>query len=145
LLLSSPSSQTSRPFDVREYTQGVKELASAIDQMNLMLKSSDELLASPQWDTRIQQLGDSADGRIRVAAQQSQIVTDRMFLRLYVALGLLFVLLILYQLFAYFLARRLKVLQNVSVNSGHNGNGQPIAPIEPQTRPVMARQTEVFP
>lgn len=133
LLLASPSSEASRPFDVREYTQGVKELASAIDQMNLMLKSSDELLASPQWDNRIRQLGDSADGRIRVAAQQSQIVTDRMFLRLYLAVGLFFALLILYQLFAYVLARRLKVLQNGSDKAGHNG----------ERHPVIARQTEM--
>ena len=111
LLLSTTPSAISRPFDVREYTQGVKEFAAAIDQMNLMLKSSDELLASPQWDSRIRQLGDSADGRIRVAAQQSRIVTDRMFLQLYIALGLLFALLILYRLIGYFLTRRQKLVQ----------------------------------
>jgi hypothetical protein len=109
LLMALSSSDAGHPFDVREYTQGVKELSSAIDQMNLMLKSSDELLASPNWDRRIRELGDSADGRIAVAAQQSRIVTDRMFLQLYVALGLLFVLLILYRLLGYVLARRLKV------------------------------------
>jgi hypothetical protein len=78
--------------------------------MNLMLKSSDELLASPNWQRRIRELGDSADGRIAVAARQSRIVTDRMFLQLYVALGLLFVLLILYRLLGYVLARRLRVV-----------------------------------
>jgi hypothetical protein len=140
LLLSTPSIETSRPFDVREYTQGVKELAAAIDQMNLMLKSSDELLASPQWDSRIRQLGDSADGRIRVAAQQSRIVTDRMFLQLYLAIGLLFALLILYRLFAHFLARRLKVVQTTSVKPGHNGdgNGQPAPALQREPH-----QTEV--
>jgi hypothetical protein len=127
LLLSSSS--PSHPFDVREYTQGVKELAAAIDQMNLMLKSSDELLASPQWDTRIHQLGDSADGRIKMAAEQSRIVTDRMFLQVYVALGLLFALLILYRLVVYFLTRRLKAVP---------------AP-QPQTHRPIAHQTEVSP
>jgi hypothetical protein len=90
-------------------------------------------------------LGDSADGRIRVAAQQSRIVTDRMFLQLYLAIGLLFALLIFYRLFAYFLARRLKVVQTTLVKPGHNGdgNGEVAASIQPQTHPVIARQTEV--
>jgi len=146
LLLSSPSIEASRPFDVREYTQGVKEFAAAVDQMNLMLKSSDQLLASPQWDSRIRQLGDSADGRIKMAAQQSRIVTDRMFLQVLAALGLLFIFLILYRLFAYFLARRLMIIHTTSTKPGHNGdgNGEPAA-IPPQIHPLTARQTEVSP
>jgi hypothetical protein len=82
-----------------------------------------------------------------MAAQQSQIVTDRMFLQLYIALGVLFALLILYRLFAYFLARRLKAVQTTAAKQAHNGeeNGHPVAPLPSQNQPSIARQTEVTP
>ena len=117
LMQNQPLLLSSHPFDVREYNQGVKEFAAAIDQMNLMLKSSDQLLSSPEWDSKIRQLGDSADNRIRMAAEQSRVVTDRMFLQLYIALGVLFALLILYRLLGYFLNRRPRVIQTVSTAS----------------------------
>ena len=46
----------SRPFDIREYTEGLKELSAAVGKMNDVLKSSNELLGSSEWDRRIQQV-----------------------------------------------------------------------------------------
>jgi hypothetical protein len=135
------SSSTQRPFDVREYTTGVKELSAALEQMNLTLKSSDQLLASPEWERRIKQLSDSADGRMAVAVEQSRIVTNRMFFRLYVAIGVLFVLLILYRLIGHSLSRRLKVVLT-PVKPGGNGH-EPHAAVQPPAPPLIARQIEV--
>lgn len=119
----SPSTQPSRSFDVREYTHGVQELATTLEQMNLMLKSSDELLAKPEWEQRIRQLSDSADGRMAMAVEQSRVVTNRMFLRLYIAMGVLFALLIVYRVISHLLARRLRlVLTTPPYSSSGNGD-----------------------
>jgi hypothetical protein len=139
---AKPSTSNPRPFDVREYTTGVKELSTALEQMNLTLKSSDQLLASPDWEHRIKQLSDSADGRMAVAVEQSRIVTNRMFFRLYVAIGVLFVLLILYRLIGHSLSRRLKVFPPTPVKPGGNGH-EPVAALQPHHRSQIAHQTEV--
>lgn len=79
----------SRPFDIREYTEAVKELAATVGKMNDLLKSSNELLGSSEWDRRIQQVSQSADERMKMAAEQSQRVVHDAFWRAYVAIGLL--------------------------------------------------------
>ena len=61
----SMDSNLSRPFDIREYTEAIKELTLAAGKMNDMLKSSSELLGSSEWDRRIQQVSQSADERIK--------------------------------------------------------------------------------
>jgi hypothetical protein len=81
-----------RPFDIREYTEAVKELALTVGKMNDMLKSSSELLGSSEWDRRIQQVSQSADERMKMAAEQSRRVVHDAFLRVYVAIGILFIL-----------------------------------------------------
>ncbi len=135
-LSASPATQPSRPFDVREYTAGVKEFTSAMTEMNHVLKSSDELLSSPQWQSKIDQLNDSADGRMKVAVVQSQIVTDRMFRQLYIAIAVFFALLILYRVIGYFLTRRLKFVVVPAGKPGHNGD--PVAtPSLTRTLPII--------
>ncbi len=81
------ATQPSRPFDIREYTEGVKELAVAAGKMNDLLKSSNELLGSSEWERRIQQVNESADGRMKVASEQSQRLVNEVFRRVYLALG----------------------------------------------------------
>ena len=103
---AASADHTARPFDVREYTEGVKELTAALGEMNALLKSSDALLASPEWERRIRQFNDSADGRLAVAADQSRLVMDDVFRRIFIALGVLFALLLLYRLAASALTRR---------------------------------------
>jgi hypothetical protein len=97
----------SRPFDIREYTEAVKELTVTTGKMNDMLKSSNELLGSSEWDRRIQQVSQSADERIKMAAEQSQRVVHDAFWRAYVALGFLFVMLIICLATAFVLMLRL--------------------------------------
>jgi hypothetical protein len=145
-----PLAPGQRPFDVREYTAGVKELSTALEQMNLTLKSSDQLLSSPEWERKIKQLSDSADGRMAVAVEQSRIITDRMFRRLYVAIAILFVLLILYRLLGHTLSRRLKLFLHPAGKPGGNGNGngngnahEPDPALHPNNRLETTRQTEV--
>jgi phosphate transport system substrate-binding protein len=121
------TTQPTRPFDVREYTAGMKELTSAMTEMNHVLKTSDGLLSSPQWESKMSQLNDSADGRMKVAVAQSQIITDRMFRQLYIAMGVFFALLILYRLMGYFLNRRLTLVHSTRGKPGQNGD-QPHLP-----------------
>ena len=116
------TSQPSRPFDVREYTEGVKELAAALAQMNNVMKSSDELLGSSDWGRRIEQVNASADGRMRIASERGEALVHVFFRRLYVALGAFFALLIVYRLVAMLLARRLRT--GVAEAAGERqGNG----------------------
>jgi hypothetical protein len=115
----------SRPFDIREYTEGVKELAATADKVNEVLKSSNELLESSEWDRRVQQVNESADERVRVAVEQSQQVVNRFFWRVYAALGVLFVMLIICLVTAFVLMRRL--IRRVASNTAgpRSGGGHP--------------------
>ena len=106
-----------RAFDVREYTEGIKELAAALQGMNEVLKSSDALLASPAWDRRMEDVNRSADARLGVAAEQSQIVVRAGFRQLWFTLGGVFVLLVLYRVSGIYLARRGTPRANVLLDS----------------------------
>lgn len=100
-----------RPFDIREYTQGVKELAMTVEKLNDVLKSSATLLESSEWDRRLEQLNQSVDARMRTAAEQSQLVMSSAFWRLYLAMALLLAILILYRVVTFLLTRRVKVIE----------------------------------
>lgn len=99
-----------RPFDIREYTEAIKELTLAAGKMNDMLKSSSELLGSSEWDRRIQQVSQSADERIKLAAEQSQQVVHDAFRRVNVAIGILFALFILCLAAVFVVVRRLRIV-----------------------------------
>jgi phosphate transport system substrate-binding protein len=119
-----------RPFDVREYTQGAKEMAVAVGAVNDSLRSTNELLASPEWGRRIADVNRLADGRIRVASEQSQAVVNATFLRACLAMVVLFTLLLLYRLASLVLGRRL---------GGVDGRGAGTGSSEP-TPPVVVRR-----
>jgi hypothetical protein len=117
------STQPGRSFDVREYTQGAQELTVAVGKMNDLLRSSNDLLASAEWGHRIEQVNQSADGRMTIAVAQSQVVVNDIFRRVYVALAVLFGMLIVYRWVSYRLARRLKLLvASDGVASAGNGH-----------------------
>jgi hypothetical protein len=97
----------SRPFNIREYTEAMKELAVTADKVNDVLKSSNELLGSPEWNRRVQQVNEAADERVRKAVEQSQQVVNNFFWRAYAALGILFVMLVICMATAFVLMRRL--------------------------------------
>lgn len=127
------ATQPSHPFDVREYTQGVKELAAALGQMNDLMKSSNELLGSSDWTRRIEQVNESADGRMKIASQRSEALIDIAFRRLYLALGAFFVLLILYRLFTVVLVRRLRTAA-IDTTAQRQGNGREPPPVAVENR-----------
>ncbi len=106
------------PFDIREYTEGLKELAMAAGKMNDMLKSSNELLGSSEWDRRIQQVSQSADERIKMAAEQSQRVVYDAFWRVYVAFGILFAMFILCLVAVFLVIRRLSLVAGNASDAG---------------------------
>jgi hypothetical protein len=113
----------SHPFDVREYTEALKELATTAGKVNEVLKSSNELLGSREWDRRVQQVSTSADERVRKAVEQSQQVVNNFFWRVYAALSVLFVLLIICLAMAFVLMRRLmrRVASNTAVLRSEDG------------------------
>jgi len=110
--------QGSRPFDIREYMDGLKELAVAVGKMNDMLKSSNELLGSSEWDRRIQQMSQSADERMKMAAEQSQRVVHDAFWRVYVAIGILFAIFILCLVAVFLVIRRLRIVAGNASDAG---------------------------
>ena len=114
----SADRKPSRPFDIREYTEAVKELAVTAGKMNDMLKSSNELLGSSEWDRRIQQVSQSADERMKMAAEQSQRVVHDAFWRVYVALGILFAMFILCLVAVFLVIRRLRIVAGNASDAG---------------------------
>ena len=130
-LSASPNAAAARPFDVREYTEGVKELSAALENMNNVLKSSDALLASSEWGRRVEDLNQSADARMRVAAEQSQVVVTAGFRQLWLTVGAVFALLILYRVTGFYLSRRPSVAGRSMSNGDDSrmvllGSGEPL-------------------
>ncbi len=111
----SSMDKNSRPFDIREYTEAIKELTLAAGKMNDMLKSSSELLGSSEWDRRIEQISQLADERIKLAAERSQQVVHDAFGRVNVAIGVLFALFVLCLAAVFLVVRRLRI---VAENAG---------------------------
>lgn len=110
--------KSSRPFDIREYTEALKELAVTAGKMNDLLKSSNELLGSSEWDRRIQQVSQSADERMKMAAEQSQQVVHDAFWRVYVATGSLFAMFILCIVAVFLVIRRLRIVAGNASDAG---------------------------
>jgi len=110
--------KSSRPFDIREYTEAVKELAVTVGKMNDMLKSSNELLGSSEWDRRIQQVSQSADERMKMAAEQSQRVVHDAFWRVYMAIGVLFAMFILCLVTVFLVIRQHRVVAGNASDAG---------------------------
>jgi hypothetical protein len=106
---------SSRPFDIREYMETVKEVAVAAEKMNDLLKSSNELLGSSEWERRVQQVSQSADERIKLAAEQSQRVVNDLFWRVYVAM---FAMLILCLVVAFLVIRRSRTVTGNARDAG---------------------------
>ena len=121
---TNPAAPQARAFDVREYTEGVKELAAALQSMNEVLKSSDALLASGEWGRRVEDFNQSADARMKVAAEQGQVVVSAGFRQLWLTVAAVFVLLILYRLAAHALSRRTRVAAIPPAPAPAAGNGR---------------------
>lgn len=96
-----------RPFNIGEYTEIVKESAATAQRLNELLKSSNDLLASPDWRARIDEWNRSADGRIDMVAVRSRLLLDDFFRRVYFALGAMFILMVCYRVISVLLVRRL--------------------------------------
>jgi hypothetical protein len=107
-----------RPFDQREYTQGMKELAVTTEKLNDLLKSSNDLLASSQWTRGMDRVNQSADARIALASEEAHQMVDAVFQRTCIAIVLFFAMLFLYRLGTRRLTRR-----GVNARSGQDGNG----------------------
>ncbi len=102
------SATTDTPrFDIRAYTEMMEETTAAADSVDQALRASADLLASPDWRARIDEWNRAMDGRIVTAADQSRLVLDSFFRRLYLALGALLAAIILFHLIAILLVRRL--------------------------------------
>ncbi|MFO7958075.1 MAG: hypothetical protein R6X33_13365, partial [Candidatus Brocadiia bacterium] len=101
----SKTESRSRPFDIREYEQAVKEVTKAAKHMDELLKRTEHLLGSPELENRMQDVNESVDESITTAADQSQVVLDAFFWRAFALLVVLFILLILYRLIVFLFLR----------------------------------------
>ena len=117
---TQPIQEESHPFDIREYTEAIQELAVTMDRMNDVIKSSGELLESSGWDRRIDQVNQSVDDRIKMASEQSQLLVNEVFRGVYLAIGILFAMLILYRIVTFLLRRRLGSI----AAGGHDARGE---------------------
>jgi hypothetical protein len=107
VVASTQPAVSARPFDVREYTAALAQATEAVKELNSVLQSSRSLLDSPAWSNRITEIQESTDGRIRLATEHSEALVAAIFLRVYIAIGALFVALVAYRLVAIALVRRM--------------------------------------
>ena len=131
----------SDPPDIRDYTEAATQLTVAADRVDNTLTTLSNLIKAPDWEVRLQQMNELADGRIMMAAEQSKGVLDAMLWRAFILLGVLFVMLMLFRLIWLMLNRRLAQPPDRHAQRG-DGTGRPTAgPAhgpEPQSTPVEA-------
>ena len=106
-----------RPFDIREYTRLVTEAAATAQRLNEVLRSSNDLLASPDWRIRIDEWNRSADGRIEVLVGQGRMLMSDFFRRVYVVLGVLLAAIVCYRVISVQLSRKLAAPPGTSPES----------------------------
>jgi hypothetical protein len=94
----------SRPFDIREYTRAFQELDDSAETLHEILSTT--LSESPKGARLLQEVNKSLDGRLAFASAQIEALLDSFFCRVYLALGLLFVVLIVYKMTSLLLRRR---------------------------------------
>ncbi len=104
---AAASAPPARPFDVHDYTDALTQLTAASRELNTVLSSTRDLLDSPAWTHRIDEINTAADGRVRIATAQSQSLVNSIFRRVYLAMGAFFLLLVLYRVFASTFVHRL--------------------------------------
>jgi small-conductance mechanosensitive channel len=105
------------PFDIREYTVAAESLTVAANKINDMLRSSEALIGSSEWDHRLQQVNDSADDRMRMAAKQSEQVLHDIFWRACVVVGMLCATVIVCLALALLILRRRRGRKNAGQSS----------------------------
>lgn len=88
-----------RPFDIREYIEIVRESAATSERLTELLEASVGVFASPaEGGGPVEGWNRSADGRIALIADRSRLLMDAFFRRVYLAIGLLFLVLVCYRL-----------------------------------------------
>lgn len=95
-----------KPFDIREYTEMVRATDVTTQTLNDTLKTSADLLASADWNARIEELNRAADGRIDRAAEEARQLLNGLYRRGYIALGVIVVLLVGLRVASLLFARR---------------------------------------
>jgi len=85
----------SRPFDIREYTDTIREGLTALREMRGLLESS-------AWTLRITEVNEAAQGRITQSSGEVKTLADVIFWRAAALIGLVFVLGVAYR----FIVRR---------------------------------------
>jgi hypothetical protein len=103
------SERGARPLDIREYTEMVTRSGATAAGLNELVNSSAQLMASPSIEARMREWNELGNDRVAIMAAEGRALMDQLFRRVYWALGLLFVLLVVYKLIAILLTRLLLV------------------------------------
>ena len=85
-----------RPFDIQDYTTALTRLNDVITNMQQLSLTADQIIRSEGWRSGLRDVTDATDRRV-----------DRAFTRIYLALGLAFVLAIAYRVISIQLTRRM--------------------------------------
>ena len=81
------TSTTGEPFDIEDYTRALTKAGDVVDGMNRLAVHGGSVMESPGWRAGLVQLSTIADRRV-----------DRVFLHVYVTIGLIFVLAVAYRI-----------------------------------------------
>ncbi len=103
----SKTGKEGQAFDIREYEQMAKNVTLAVEEMNELLTGVENLIGSPDFEHGMQEVNDSVDERIMTLANQSKVVMNAFFWYACALLGVLFVMLILYQVISLLIKRKL--------------------------------------
>jgi hypothetical protein len=85
-----------RPFDIQDYVAALARLNEVVTNLNQLSLSADQFTRSGGWQKMMKDMTEATDRRM-----------DRAFSRLYLALGLAFLLAVAYRLISLRLARRM--------------------------------------
>jgi methyl-accepting chemotaxis protein len=94
---NNPPPPPSRPFDITEYTAAATEATKLVGQINQTIKESQNLLGSPAWDRRQEDVSRLASQTLIQAGERGKEWINYLTLRIIGILVAFFVLLYLYR------------------------------------------------
>ena len=105
------SDTPSRPFDILEYTEAVRELSLTIQETTQMLLQTENLIQTEAWTERLEEIRNTATGGVEDVSARGESILNMLFWRGLWLLLIFFALMAGYRLYAVKLVQRVRVEQ----------------------------------
>jgi uncharacterized protein YoxC len=96
-----------KSYDLDAYTAAAERMTRVVQELNVLVKSSNDLLASEAWNKRLHEINESASERVNEATKEGKDLTDFIFKRGLMTIAAMLLAAMIYRVFSMVVRRRL--------------------------------------